>query len=128
MEESLQEIFAVLREIIIDQKVANYELEQAKSFLIGRMPVELESLNNLAFRLTSMSIYGYGNEYWQKYYANIMEVTPDDVFQVGQNSALLTPIITLSGDKEIISNHLKSLSIDLYDLNGQYLSTLKKGD
>ena len=128
LEESLQEIFAVLREIIIDQKVANYELEQAKSFLIGRMPVELESLNNLAFRLTSMSIYGYGNEYWQKYYANIMEVTPDDVFQVGQNSALLTPIITLSGDKEIISNHLKSLSIDLYDLNGQYLSTLKKGD
>lgn len=128
LEESLQEIFAVIREIIVEKKVANYELEQAKSFLIGRMPVELESLNNLAFRLTSMSIYGYGNEYWQKYYANIMEINPEDVFQVGEKSALLTPIITLAGDKEVIVNHLKSLSIDLYDLNGQYLSTLKKGD
>lgn len=128
LEESLQEIMTVIREIIVEKKIANYELEQAKSFLIGRLPVELESLDNLAFRLTSMNIYGYGNEYWQKYYSNIMSITPDDVFQVGQKSSLLTPIITLAGDKKIILDNLKSLDIDLYDKNGQFLYTLRKGE
>lgn len=128
LEESLQEILAVIREIIVDKKIANYELEQAKSFLIGRLPVELESLDNLAFRLTSMNIYGYGNEYWQKYYSNIMSLTPDDVFQVGQKSSLLTPVITLTGNKEVILQNLKSLDIDLYDKNGKFLYTLRKGE
>jgi predicted Zn-dependent peptidase len=128
LEESLQEIFTVIREIIVEKKIANYELEQAKSFLIGRLPVELESLDNLAFRLTSMNIYNYGNEYWQKYYSNIMSITPEDVFHVGQKSSLLTPIITLAGDKNIIIENLKFLDIDLYDKNGQFLYTLRKGE
>ena len=57
-----------------------------------------------------------------------MSLTPDDVFQVGQKSSLLTPVITLTGNKEVILQNLKSLDIDLYDKNGKFLYTLRKGE
>lgn len=123
---SIKEIFSEVNKIIKNE-IPNYEIEQAKSYLIGHFPLEIEHPHNLAFRLATLNIYGFGREFWNDYYSNIMKVTPKDVFRVAQQSLLLTPVIALAGDEKLLAPMIKDMEMEVYDRTGQLLYTIYEG-
>lgn len=125
-EASIKEIFSELDKILKNE-IPNYEIEQAKSYLIGHFPLEIEHPQNLAFRLSTLNIHGFGREFWNDYYSNIMKVTPKDVFKVAQQSSFKTPVIAIAGDEKLISSMIKDLEIEVYDRTGQFLYFINEG-
>jgi len=125
--ESIKEILNDIKKITTTI-IPNYELEQAKSYLIGHFPLEMETHNNLSLRVSENQAFNFGEEHWNKYYENIMIITPQKVFEIIKNSSLLSPAIIVVGDKNIIAQNLKDFDIEVYDTNGILQSSILKGE
>ena len=91
---------------ITEQKFPSYEIEQAKSYLIGNFPLDIETLDNLSLKIAHIKAFQMGEEHWDKYYENVMLIDADKVFETAQKYPLLTPVVVIVGDKDILIDHL----------------------
>ncbi len=79
-------IASILDEIkrIQDEPVAEEELADCQNYLVGAMPIHLETNDGLAATLNNVELFGLGDDYLQRYPALVRAVTRDDVQRAAQ--------------------------------------------
>jgi predicted Zn-dependent peptidase len=123
VEEILKELDRIARE-----KVSTFEIEQAKSYLIGNFPIQVERLDDLASRVSGIVTSSLGGAYWDRFYENIMVVDADRVYEVARKYLLHPPVVVIVGDKNLLLDHLDRFEkIEIFDVKGEYRYTLTKG-
>jgi len=121
----------ILKEIekITKEKIPSSEIEQAKSYLIGNFPLQIQTFDKLSSRVSEIKALDLGEEHWSKYYENIMLVSSERVFEAARKYPLLTPVIVIVGDKKVIVDHIQEFEeVFVYDNKGILLYTIKKGE
>ncbi|MFQ6069114.1 MAG: M16 family metallopeptidase [Candidatus Aminicenantales bacterium] len=123
VEECLKEIEKILRE-----EISSFEIEQAKSYLLGNFPLNIENLDDFSRYLSKILAFDIGSEFWTRYYENIMSVSTEKVFEIVQNYPFATPVIVVVGDKENIMDYLSDFEeIEIYDSKGIFQYLISKG-
>jgi zinc protease len=103
------------------------EVEQAKTFLLGRFPLTIERLENLAERIADLKLYDLADDFWSRYEENILLVNDERVFRLVQSLPLLTPVVVIAGDKRVLADQLKSFDkVDIFDAQGTFQYSLVK--
>ncbi len=79
-------VAAMLAEVtrIIQQPVTPQELEDAHHYLIGSLPLRLESNGGIARNLVTMALYDLGMDYLQTYADRIRRVDQDTILRVAR--------------------------------------------
>lgn len=123
-------VMEVIRELekITQERIPSFEIEQAKSYLIGNFPLEIETLDNLSLKVAQIKAFQLGEDHWSKYYENIMLIDSKKVFEVAQKYSILTPVVVIVGDKSTSIEHLREFDeIEVYNNKGVLQYTMKKG-
>ena len=124
---SVREIIGEL-ERINRNKVSNFELEQAKSYLIGHFPLQVGHLDQLSRRLSEILAFSLGDAEWARFNDNISLVDADRIFEAAQRYFLLKPVVVIVGDKNTLLEYLRDIDrLEVYDLKGVLLYTRIKG-
>lgn len=121
--ESLNEIRRISLEI-----VPNYELEQAKSYLIGNFPLRIEDLEYYSSRLAAIHAFDLGEAHWNSYYKSMMLISPENVYEIARRSSLQSPVVVIVGDIQALSPYLREYDLEVYDTNGDFQYSIKKGE
>jgi hypothetical protein len=97
--------------------------------LIGNFPLQIQTFDKLSSRIAEIIALDLGDEHWSKYYENIMLVSSERVFETARKYPLLTPVVIIVGDKNIIIDHIKEFDeVFVYDNQGILQYTIKKGE
>jgi len=121
VEESLNEI-----KKITSERISAFEIEQAKSFLIGNFALGLETYDDLSSKLSEILAFGLKEEHWNGYYENIMIINAEKVFEVARIAPLLTPVVVIIGDVRRLTEPLAELGeVEVYDHSGRFLYSWK---
>jgi len=124
---SIREIKREL-ERISREKVSNFELEQAKSYLIGQFPIRIARLDELSRQVSELLAFSVVDSRWSRFLENITQVDADRIFEVAQKYLLPKPVVVIVGDKDVLLDQLRELDrLEVYDLKGVLLYTLIKG-
>jgi len=124
---SIREILGEM-ERITRTKVSNFELEQAKSYLIGHFPLQVGHLDQLSRRIAEILALSLGDSMWGRFNDNISLVDADRILDAAQKYFLPKPVVVIVGDKDILLEHLRDVDrLEVYDLKGVLLFTLIKG-
>jgi zinc protease len=81
---------AAMSELLVEinrirgEKVPATELEEAKRAIVANFALSLESPQNIISFAIVRKIYGFPDDYWDKYPAEVMAVTADDVQRVAK--------------------------------------------
>ena len=124
--ESIKESLREMQEISTTV-IPNHELEQAKSYLIGHFPLEIEDSSNFLKKLSELKAFNQGEALWMQYYKNLMLINAENVYSIAKNASLSTPVIVIMGAIQILSEQLKDYELEIYDSNGELQYTIKKG-
>ena len=112
---------------ITEEKIPSYEIEQAKSYLIGNFPLEIETLDNLSLKVARIKAFQLGEEHWHKYYENVMQIDADKVFQTARKHPILTPVVVIVGDRDILLDHLSEFEeVEIYNNKGIFQYSMRK--
>lgn len=111
------------------ERIPSYEIEQAKSYLIGNFPLKIETYDNLSLKVAKIHAFQLGDEHWNKYYENIMLIDSKKVFEIAQKYHLLTPVVVIVGDMKTTLEHIREFDvIDVYNNKGILQYSMKKGE
>jgi predicted Zn-dependent peptidase len=122
---SVDEIQKEIR-IISTQRVPNEEIETAKSYLMGRYPLNIQTYADLSARIADVQVLGLSAGHWDKYYQNIMRIDSRSVYETAQRHSLVTPIIIIVGDESVLET-IGFEKIDLYNSKGELVQSIMKG-
>lgn len=125
--ESIAESVNEIRKIS-SQVVPSYELEQAKSYLIGNFPLRIEDLEYFSSRLTAIQAFKLGEAHWNSYYKSMMLISPENVFESARRSSLQYPVVVVVGNMQELNPYLQEFDLEVYDTNGELQYTIKKGE
>jgi predicted Zn-dependent peptidase len=124
---SIQEILKETRNLI-ENKIPNHEIEQAKSYLIGHFPIKISDHKEFSFRIAEMIALDMKEIYWGDYYENIMYTNSNSVFNTFQKVNFLNPVVVVVGDKDIVLDHIKEFEeVEIFNNEGVFQYKLKKG-
>lgn len=124
---SIREILQELDRITRD-KVTNFELEQAKSYLIGHFPVQISRLEQISRQISESLAFSVGDAPWERFNDGVSLVDADRIFEVAQRYLLLKPVVIIVGDGNVLLDHLRDLDrLEVYDFKGVLLYTYVKG-
>ncbi len=128
-----ESIFASVSEILSEiskvhsQRIPTFEVEMAKSYLIGNFPLNLETCDDLASRVSEIKAFNLSSKHWDKYYESIMYVDTQMVFEAVRKTPLVSPIVVIVGD---LDTHISSLAefdkIEIFDTKGNYKYSMAK--
>ncbi len=123
VKEILKELDRIARE-----RVSTFELEQAKSYLIGNFPLLVERQDDLAARASGIATYSLGSAYWDRFYESIMVVDAEGVYDVARKYLLHSPVVVIVGDRSVVLDYVDRFEkIEIFDAKGEYRYTLTKG-
>jgi zinc protease len=125
--ESIAESLNEIRRIS-SQVVPNYELEQAKSYLIGNFPLRIEDLEYYSSRLSAIQAFELDESHWNSYYKSMMLISPENVYEISRRSSLQSPIVVVVGNIQELSPYLQDFDLEVYDTNGEFQYTIRKGE
>jgi predicted Zn-dependent peptidase len=106
---------------IRDEKVPTTELEEAKRSIVASFALSLESPQTIMGYAVTRKIFGFADDYWDKYPAQIMGVTADDVQRVAQkyvNPATMQ-IVAVGDGTKIKSVMEKYGPVEVYSTEGK---------
>ncbi len=112
------------------EKISTFELEQAKSYLIGHFPLQISRPAEFSRRVADLVTCSLGDAYWNKFDDSILQVDADQIFEVAQKYFRPKPVVVIVGDKDVLLGlgHLRDIErLDVYDLKGAFLYTSIKG-
>ncbi len=118
-----QEILKEL-EKLVQERIPTFEIEQAKSRLIGNFPLQVERHSNLADRVSEMVTFSLSSAYWERFYDNIMLVDAERVHEVARRYLQPPPIVVIIGDKNRLAEFLDRFErVEVFDVRGnlQYI-------
>ena len=123
---SVMEILAETKKIT-DKKIPSFEIEKAKSFLIGNFPLHIQTFDTLSTAVSEIKALNLGEEHWEKYYDNIMLINSEKAFEMARTYPLLSPVVVIVGDiHKIIDNIQEFTEIEIYNSKGILLQTMKR--
>jgi predicted Zn-dependent peptidase len=124
---SIREILGEIDRLSRD-RVSNFELEQAKSYLIGQFPLGLNRPDALVRRLAESLAFSWGDSRWGRFNDNVTQVDADRILEAAQRYFRPKPVVVIVGNKDVLLEHLRDLErLEVYDLKGVHLFTLIKG-
>ena len=88
------------------------EIERARNFLAMRYPAGFQSVAGIAGRLAELVQYGLPADYFNRYVANVLAVTKEDVERVARE--YIDPenvAIFVVGDREVIEQQVRDLNL-----------------
>lgn len=117
---SLKEFFYEL-DRIRNEVVPEKEIKDAKSFLTGVFPIQIETQEGLVNRLVQIKMYGLPADYLQTYRDRINAVTAADIQRVARQYVQPDKAaIVIVGDAAAIMDQVKpyAQNIEVYDVAG----------
>lgn len=123
-------VVEMLKEIqkIQKEKIPNFEIEQAKSRLIGHFPLSIQTLDDLSSKVAEIQVFNFEDSQWNKYYENIMYIDSDKVWKAAKKSSIQSPVVIIAGDKNILIDYLKDFEeLEIYDSKGIYQYKIARG-
>ncbi len=126
VESSIQEILKEI-ENITKNKIPSPEIEEAKSYLIGNFPLQIETFDDLTSKVAELKAFNLGDEHWNEYYENIMLTTSDTLFELAGKIPIMTPVIVVVGDGNDVLNKFGEFikEVEIFNKKGIYLGTYK---
>ncbi len=125
--DSIREISLEL-ERITREKISTFELEQAKSYLIGHFPLQISRPAEFSRSVADLVTFSLGDAHWNRLDDSILQVDADQIFEVAQKYFRPKPAVVIVGDKDVLLDKLRDIErLDVYDLKGTFLYTSIKG-
>ena len=123
--DAIQEILAQI-DNLRNFPIPSQEIEQAKSYLIGNFPLNMETYDDLSDKLAEIQAFDLGRDHWERYYANIIQINSEAVSQLAQKYSLHTPVIVVVGNIEIMEYIKKFVPVGVYTPDGKLRYELTK--
>ena len=90
-----------------DMPVPEEELTNAKNYITGNFPLQLETSNNVAGKLLSLELYGADRDFYNHYISSVNALTVEDITETArQHFRPDELIITAAGNTEILKEQL----------------------
>lgn len=125
--EAIQEIIKEIDDLR-NVQIPSQEIEQAKSYLIGNLPLKIETYEALSAKISEIQAFGLGRDHWERYYNNIMRINSEAVSKMGQKYSLHTPVIVIVGNSEIMEYLEKFERVSVYSPDGNLRYEISKGE
>lgn len=123
----VKEILAQLK-FMAEENIDPFELERAKAYLIGNFPLQNQFPEQLSKRIGLLSLFQLPQDFWNKYYENIMLVSAEKVKEVARKYFSNQPLVVIAGDLNSALDYLKDFEkIEIYNRKGQFIATFQKG-
>ena len=122
-------LFEIRKEIraLAREPITPPEIEQAKSYLIFNFPLQLERYDAFSQRLAENQARSDGEEFWSRYYEQVMLVNAERVFDTAHRVLEQPFIFVIAGDHSVLSEHLAELeTYDVFDAKGRFEYTVTK--
>jgi predicted Zn-dependent peptidase len=122
-ENSLSEIFREMQRLS-DVPVPAAELEERKRKLVARFALPLENPTSPVTNELTIKSFGFPEDYWETYPAQIMAVTAQDIQRVARKyiNAEKMQIVAVGDAGKIKSVLEKYGPVEAYDINGRKLN------
>jgi len=115
---SIMEILEETKKIT-DKKIPSFEIEQAKSFIIGNFPLRIETFDDLSAAVSEIKALNLGEKHWEKFYDNIMLINSEKAFEMAKTYLLSNPVVVIVGDASKILDHIHEFAeIEVYNRQG----------
>jgi len=111
-----------------EEKIEPEELERAKTYLMGNLPLQLQSPDALSKRIGLLKFFELPSDFWGKYAQNIMQVNADNVQTIARKYLSARPLVVIAAEAATTLDYLKDFDkIDVYNRKGQLQGVYQKG-
>lgn len=109
---------------IVDEPVADDELADAKSYLIGNFPTTIETPSQIASQIGQVKLLGLDKSYLENYRKEIAKVTKEDVQSAMQKHVHPDRLAVVAvGDATEVMDKIEPIAaVALYDIEGNPIS------
>lgn len=95
-----------------DEPVARAELEDARSYLAGIFPLQMQTTDGLASRLSTLVVYGLPDDYFDTYRDRLLAVTEDEVREAARRRLMPDrAAVVVVGDASQLRGPLEALGM-----------------
>lgn len=109
---ALIEFMKELKGIVGEKPITDEELKTAKESLIQGLPQRFASVSAISNAITSLTLQGLPDDYYQTYAKNVSAVTKEDLLRVAKQYIDLNHLaIVIVGDRSQVEGALKAISI-----------------
>jgi predicted Zn-dependent peptidase len=109
---ALIEFMKELKGIVGDKPITDEEITTAKESLIQSLPQRFASVNAISNSITSLTVQGLPDDYYQMYAKNVSAVTKEDLLRVAKRYIDLNHLyIVIVGNRAEIEAGLKATNI-----------------
>jgi predicted Zn-dependent peptidase len=109
---ALIEFMKELKGIVGDIPITDDEIKTAKESLIQRLPQRFASVNGISDAISSLTVQGLPDDYYQTYAKNVSAVTKEDLLRVAKRYIDLNHLyIVIVGNRAEIEAGLKATNI-----------------
>ena len=109
---ALIEFMKELKGIVGEKPITDEELKTAKESLIQGLPQRFASVSAISQAITSLTLQGLPDDYYQTYAKNVSAVTKEDLLRVAKQYIDLNHLaIVIVGDRSLIESPLKATEI-----------------
>ena len=119
---ALIEFMKELKGIVGERPITEEEIKTAKESLIQGLPQRFASVTAISGAITTLTVQGLPEDYYQSYAKNVSAVTKDDLLRVAKQYIDLGHLaIVIVGDKTKVEEALKATNIapiTMLDLEG----------
>jgi len=109
---ALVEFMKELKGIVGERPITDEELKTAKESLIQGLPQRFASVSAISNAITTLTLQGLPDDYYQTYAKNVSAVTKEDLLRVAKQYIDLNHLaIVIVGDRSHVEGPLKALGI-----------------
>ncbi len=113
---------------LAEERVGPEELERAKTYLMGNLPLQLQSPEALSKRIGLLELFQLPPDFWSRYSQNIMPVNADSVQEVARKYLASRPLVVIAAEAATTLDYLREFDkIDVYNRKGQFQGVFQKG-
>jgi predicted Zn-dependent peptidase len=125
--DAVQEIIKEFRDLA-SEKFQPAEIEEAKSFLVGHLPLRFEPLQGYAARLAQVVALGLDAGHWNRITDSLMLVNTENVLEAAQKYLAAVPVVVIVGNRQWAAEALKDFNlVEVYDSTGALKTNLRQG-
>lgn len=111
-----------------EEKTGPEELEKAKAYLMGNLPLQFQSPEALSRRIGLLELFELPPDFWARYSQNIMPVNADNVQAVARKYLSVRPLVVIAAEAAGTLDYLREFEkIDVYNRKGQFQGVFQKG-
>ena len=111
------------------EKAAPAEIEEAKSYLIGNLPMRFESIDGFAGWMARVVALDLDLGHWDRMPERLKLVNVERAGAAAQKYLAAKPLVVIVGHPDWLSLHMVDFdTVEVYDTTGMLKQTLRKGE